>query len=223
LPDEEIPSCKECKEKMMMIVQIFVAELPDFIRSLFREDSQDSLLVLGVCPQCLGSYGYDIRLYKQEELDRLEYIPDVGEKWSSPEMFCSRVAFRRPNSPQSFDAIDRQRQWMAFCQVSSWVVSKMVPSPRIPQVKKLLKNDEMKPSQRLVIASHDINLEHNVIGKCHLGGWPRTCNGFDNFVLLLSLCESEATSLDWGNCGWAELWIGVGSHLGDFKFTWSDE
>jgi hypothetical protein len=64
-----------------------------------------------------------------------------------------------------------------------------------------------------------------VAAACYVAGWPRFCGDDqtpgDGWVLLLNLCESEIATLEWGDCGTAQLWVGVDEHEGEFRFTCS--
>jgi hypothetical protein len=101
----------------MMIVQLFIPSLPDFIQAQFPSQSRDGLLVLGVCPECLE---HSIRVYGGAELDSLVYHDDVGEQWLQPEFQYRRRFPWIPNSPPAFDGVDRRRQFMRFCLVGGW-------------------------------------------------------------------------------------------------------
>jgi hypothetical protein len=225
LPSESHRKCDLCDQPLMMIVQLYVPTLPDFIQSQFPPQSRDQLIVLGVCPQCLGSNGHYIASYSGDQLDRLVYHPDVGEKWKQREMRNRRRFPQIPNSPPVYDTTDDRRCSMDFCAVGGWVEADMVPNATVTKVRQQLEDAQIEVTERIFIAAHDINMENGLAAVAYLGGWPHFCGedqspGSD-FVLLLSLCESEAATLEWGNAGTAQIWMGVNSKAGAFKFTCS--
>jgi hypothetical protein len=225
LPGESVPKCPSCDQTMMMIVQLFVPSLPEFVQTQFPSQSRDGLLVLGVCPECLGSSGHSIRVYSGAELDSLVYHDDVGEQWSQPEFQYRRRFPRIPNSPPEFDEVDRRRQFMRFCLVGGWTETEMVPYASSTVVKQRLQEEHQQLSQRTFIAAHDMNMKSGLGATCYIGGWPRFCSDDqspgENFVLLFSLCESEAASLEWGDAGTAQIWMGINDRAGEFRFTCS--
>jgi hypothetical protein len=224
LPGEPVPQCSSCQQQLMMIAQLYLPSIPSYILESLPEDQRDKLLVLGVCPECMGSLGYDIRTYASSDLDALEYQDDVGEQWTHADMIYRRRFPRMLNSPQTYDAFDRQRQYMQLRLVSSWIDSEMVPYSSVASVRQKLEEENIPINQRIFIAAHDINLKHGVAATVYLGGWAHFCGGTDqtpgdDFVVLLNLSESEAASLEWGDAGTAQIWAGTGEHAGEFKFT----
>jgi hypothetical protein len=223
LPGEALPKCPSCDQQLMMIVQLYIPSLPAFVQESLPEDQRDKLLVLGVCPECMGSTGYDIRAYGPSDLDSLEYQDDVGEQWTRAEMIYRRRFPRMVNSPQVYDAFDRQRQYMQLRVVSNWTETEMVPYTSVASVREKLEEEQIPINQRIFIAAHDINLKAGVAATVYLGGWAHFCGPDqtpgDDFVVLLSLSESEAASLEWGDAGTAQIWAGTGEHAGEFKFT----
>jgi hypothetical protein len=225
LPAESSPACPRCDQPLMMVVQLYVPALPEFIRSQFPDDRRDQLIVVGVCPECLGSDGYRIAAYSGGDLDRLVYRDDVGEKWSRPPLLGLRRFPCIPNSPPVYDCVDERRQYMCFSGVDGWTETECVPDSSVAAVRKKLREEKFGPPERVLIASHDINMENGLAANCYVGGWPRFCgqdqSPGDDFVLLFSLCESEAATLEWGNSGTAQIWMGVAGKAGEFKFTCS--
>ena len=127
LKSEDCPKCNFCDQEMMMIVQLFIPSLPEFVQSHIREEDREKLLVLCVCPHCLGKHGYSIRLYGSDYLDQLVYHDDIGEEWSKPQYQFARGSSMVPSSPQSFTEFDQRRRWMRFSAVGDWTECDMVP------------------------------------------------------------------------------------------------
>ena len=225
LPTEDCPKCSSCDQPMMMIVQLFIPSLPDFIQSELSPADRTKLLVLSTCPQCLGLHDSSIRLYDETDLDNLVYHDDIGESWSKEDHQYARTVGPRFHSPHPFDAFDAQKRWMQFCAVDEWTVCDMVPYMSVEKVKQLMKEDGIEGGQRMTFAAHDFNIKSGVGATCYLGGWPRFCGPDltpgDDWVLLLSMSESEVASLEWGDAGVAHVWAGTGPNAGQFKFTLS--
>jgi hypothetical protein len=225
LPGESVPKCTVCNHQLMFIVQLYGPALPPTIQGILPQTHRDRLIVLGVCPECLGSSGYDIHVYGPADLDKLAYHDDIGEDWSRPELLYRRRFPRIPNSPPVYDEVDRKRQYMQLTNVTSWTEVDMAPFSSIPAVKQKLEDDHVPANQRLFIAAHDLNMKNGLAATVYGGGWPHFCGGDqtpgDEFGLLLSLCESEAATLEWGEAGTAQIWAGNGAHAGEFVFTCS--
>lgn len=224
LEDEVIPKCHVCDQFPMMVVQLYVPSLPEYIQDLFPENYKKSLLVLGVCPECLGSNWYHIRVYSEDELDKLVYHEDEGKNWAKPEYHERRNFPRIPFSPQPYDAYDEQRQYFHLCTIVDWKDTEMVPYTSLKTVQDLLKKEGIDNNNRYFLVAHGINMQNNVSGNSYLGGWPHFCNGDqtpESYKILLNICESEAATLGWGDCGTAQIWIGFGKNEGKFKFTCS--
>jgi hypothetical protein len=224
-PDESPPQCPTCGQTLMMIAQLYIPTLPEFIRSQLPAQFHDSLVVLSVCPECLGSAGYCVRSHASSALDALVYHDDIGSQWSTPEFQYRRRFPRFPNSPQPFDAVDSRRLSMSLSFVGGWIETEMVPHPSNSALREKLEAAGIPLNQRIYLAAHDINMRAGVAAVCYLGGWPRFCGDDqtpgDDWLLLLNLCESDMTTLEWGDCGTAQLWVGVNAHEGEFKFTCS--
>jgi hypothetical protein len=225
LPGEAAPKCPSCDQQLMMVVQVYIPSLPAFVQNALPQPQRDKLLVLGVCPECLGSTGYHIHVYGPADLDKLEYHDDIGENWSRPELLYRRRFPRIPNSPPNYDEVDRQRQFMRFALVGEWNETDMAPYTSVASVKQQLEEDHIPANQRIFIAAHDINMKNGLAATVYLGGWPHFCGQDqtpgDDYVVLLNICESEAATLEWGDAGTAQIWAGTGSHAGEFKFTCS--
>ncbi|OHT02771.1 hypothetical protein TRFO_30030 [Tritrichomonas foetus] len=224
LPNEEISLCNECHQFPMMVAQLYVPSLPDFIQVLFPSDFKNSLIVLSVCPSCLGSKCYNVKAYNESQLDDLEYHDDVGEKWSTPEFLNLRCFNFQPNSPQTYDLIDQKRQYFEFKTITNWNETMMAPYTSVGEVKSLLKKEKIEDNHRTFLAAHEINMKNEIAGNSYLGGWPCFCQEDqtpEGYKILLNLSESAAATLEWGNSGTAQLWIGVGGNSGKFKFTCS--
>ena len=225
LATEECPKCSSCDQSMMMIAQLFIPSLPEFVQSALAPEDRTKLLVLSVCPQCLGQHGSSIRLYSEDQLDSLVYHDDVGESWSKEDHQYARTVGRWFHSPHPFDAFEAQKRWMHFSAIDEWKVCDMVPYMSVEKVKQLLKEDGIEGGQRMTFAAHDFNIKSGVGATAYLGGWPRFCGPDltpgDDWTLLLSMLESEAASLEWGDSGVAHLWAGTGENSGKFKFTLS--
>lgn len=224
LDGESVPRCTVCDQFPMMAAQLYVPSLPAYVQELFPERERRSLLVLGICPECLGSHGYHIRSYAEDELDRLVYHADEGRDWARPEYHERRVFPRIPFSPQPYDAYDEQRQYFHHCTVVDWQDSEMVPYTSLRSVQELLKKEGIDNNNRYFLVAHSINMQNNVSGNTYLCGWPHFCDGDqtpEDFRILLNMCESEAATLGWGDCGTAQLWIGTGKNEGKYMFTCS--
>ena len=91
LPDETIQECPKCKQFPMMVAQLYVPSLPLYIQDIFPKSLKQSLIVLSICPSCLGSDYYCVRTYDESQLDSLVYHDDVGKKWSTPQYIMSRT------------------------------------------------------------------------------------------------------------------------------------
>jgi hypothetical protein len=225
LPNESVPKCLSCDQPLMMVIQLYLPSLPEFVRSQAPSQIQDSLIVLSVCPECLGSSGYRIDAHPSDVLDTLVYHEDVGPKWSEPEFQYRRRFVRFPNSPQPFDAVDQRRRKMELRVIGGWTETEMVPHLTNSELKEALEKAKMPVSSRISLAVHDINIRAGVAGNCYVGGWARFCGDDqtpgENWSLLCNLCESDMATLEWGDCGAAQVWIGVGENAGQFKFTCS--
>jgi hypothetical protein len=225
LPNTSPPKCPTCDQPLMMIVQLFVPTLPAFIQEQIPASLRDSLIVLAVCPECLGSSGYRIDVYDSDSLDDLVYHEDVGAQWSEPEFQYRRRFPRFPNSPQTFDAVDQRRQRMELRVVAGWTETEMVPHPSNAVLREKLEEANVELNSRVFLAVHDSHIRAGVAATCFVGGWPRFCGKDqtpgEDWVVLLNLCESEAATLEWGDCGTAQIWMGVGENAGQFKFTCS--
>lgn len=224
LENETIPECPKCHEIPMMVAQLYVPTLPDYIQRLFPESLQKSLVVLSVCPSCLGSEHYCIHTYDESQLDNLIYHDDVGEKWATPQYNMMRIFNFQPNSPQTYDAIDQQKQYLQFNAITGWKDTEMVPYASVDEVKNLMKGANIEPNNRVFLIAHEINMKNEISGNSYLGGWPHFCQEDQTpkgYQILLNLCESPAATLEWGNGGTAQLWIGINENEGKFKFTCS--
>jgi hypothetical protein len=224
-PADPHPKCDLCDQPMMMIVQLYVPTLPDFIQAHFPAQARDQLIVLGVCPECLGSGGYSIRAYGAAELDGLAYHDDIGEQWAQPDLQSRRRFPRVTNSPPAYDAVDQRRLYMNFSGVGGWTETEMVPDATVDSVRAKLAEAQVPINERIFIAAHDINMKNGIVANCYLGGWPHYCGEDqtpgDDYVLLLNISESENATLDWGDSGTAQIWMGVKGKAGEFKFTCS--
>jgi hypothetical protein len=224
-PGEPAPACGRCEQPLMMVVQLYVPALPGFVQAQVPAAARDSLIVVGVCPECLGAGGYCVRAYGAAELDALVYHDDVGEEWAQPARRSRRRFPRVANSPPAYDAADQRRLAMRFSGVGAWAETEMVPDASVDSVRAKLADARIPATERVFIAAHDINMRNGIAANCYLGGWPRFCGddqtpGSD-YVLLLSICESESATLAWGDAGTAQIWMGVRTKAGDFKFTCS--
>lgn len=222
LPSEKCPHCSVCDQDMMIVAQLYLPSLPDFVTEDLREEDRDKLMVISVCPQCLGTNGYCIKLYAAEELDTLVYHDDVGEAWSKPEMQFRRTINPIPNSPFTYDEFDMRKQVMAFTAVEEWKETEMVPYPCLDKVRELMRQDGIEPSQRMTFAAHEFNMNNSISAASYLGGWPKfygdDLTPGDDWKIFLTLTESEAATLEWGECGLAQIWVGIGKEAGNFKF-----
>jgi hypothetical protein len=203
-PNDSLPKCASCEQTMMMIIQLYIPSLPEFIKTQVPPEIQDSLLVLGVCPECLGSAGYRIDVHHSDVLDTLVYHEDVGPQWSTPEFQYRRRFPRVPNSPQPFDAVDQRRRWMDLRVIGGWNETEMVPHPSNAVLREALEQAKIPVNQRISLAVHDISIRAGVAASCYAGGWPRFC-GEDqtpgkNWIVLCNLCESDLATLEWGDC-----------------------
>ncbi|KAH0792843.1 hypothetical protein GPJ56_003253 [Histomonas meleagridis] len=224
LPNETIQKCPVCEQFPMMAVQLYIPSLPEFVQQYFQEADRKSLLVLGICPECLGSNGYQIKIYGEGELDKLVYHDDHGKIWASPEYHERRHFPRIPFSPQPYDSFDEQRQYFQFCTIESWKETEMVPYTSLKQIQELIKSEGIESSNRYFLIAHGINMQNNVSGNSYLAGWPHFCESDqtpDGYQILLNMCESEAATLGWGDCGTAQIWVGTGSNAGKYLFTCS--
>jgi hypothetical protein len=224
-PNASPPQCESCNQTMMMIAQLYIPSLPEFIQSQVPPSLQESLIVLAVCPECLGSSGYQIHIHENSILDNLVYHEDIGSQWSQPEFQYRRRFPRLPNSPQRFDAVDQRRQCMDLRVISGWTETEMVPHPSNSILKEKLEEAKIPMNQRIFLAAHDMNLRAGVAATCYVGGWPRFCGEDqtpgEDWVVLLNLCESDVATLEWGDCGTAQIWMGIREKEGEFKFTCS--
>lgn len=222
LPSEQCPHCSSCDENMMMIAQLYFPSLPDFITEELREEDRDKLLVISVCPRCLGTKEYNIKLYTPDELDSLVYHDDVGELWAKPEMQFRRLLNAIPNSPFTYDEFDMRKQVMSFSAIEEWKETEMVPYPSVDKIRDLMREDGIEPNQRMNFAAHEFNMKSCISAASYLGGWPKfygkDLTPGEDWKILLTLSESEGASLEWGDCGLAQIWMGTGSEAGNFKF-----
>ena len=224
LPNEEIPLCSSCKQFPMMALQLYVPSLPEFIIDLFPDDMKQSLVVLSICPSCLGSKGFNVRTYNDEQLDELVYHDDVGKEWSELPLIMQRSFNVGPNSPHTYSQFDMKKQYIQFASIQSWNDTMMAPYPSVDEVKKLMKANHIDTNNRSFLAAHSINMQNKISGCSYLGGWPCFCKKDltpEGYKILFNFCESEACSLEWGNGGTAQLWIGTDENSGKFKFTCS--
>lgn len=226
LPNEEIPGCSYClQDKLMMVVQLYINDLPEFIKSFFPLDKQDCLLVLGVCPQCMGSHGYHISTYYGDSIDQLEYSDDVGKEWSKESLNSSRCFPHMRASPFSvYDDSIARKQFFELNIIQEWIETEMVPYASNDCIKNLMSNDGIQPNQRMFLIANEINMRNNLTANIYLGGWPMFCEKDqtpENMKLLLNITESEAATLEWGNGGNAQIWMSTEENCGKFLFTCS--
>lgn len=223
LPSETCPHCSVCDQDMMMIAQLYLPSLPDFVTENLQEADREKLMVISVCPQCLGTHEYSIKLYSENELDNLVYHDDVGKAWGKPEMQYRRTINPMPNSPFTFDEFDLKKQVMSFAAVGEWKETEMVPYPCLDMVKELMREDGIEANQRMTFAAHEFNMNNSISAASYLGGWPKFYGSDltpgDHWKIFLTLNESEATTLEWGECGLAQIWVGIGEESGKFKFV----
>lgn len=222
LPDETIPECTHCHQFPMMVAQLYVPSLPHFIQDLFPESQRQSLIVLSICPSCLGFNGYNVNVYSEDQLDQLIYHDDVGQKWATPEMNMMRICNFRPGSPHSLDELDQQKQFLRLTTVTSWRDAEMAPYSSVKEVKDLMEKEKIESNQRMFLAAHDINIKNCIAGHSYVGGWPHFTGDDqtpEHYKILLNITESEEATLEWGNGGTAQLWIGTDENAGKFKFT----
>lgn len=225
LPTETIKECPNCHQFPMMVAQLYVPTLPGYIQDLFPESLKHSLVVLSICPSCLGSEHYNISTYNETQLNDLIYHDDIGKQWSTPQFIQMRSFNFQPNSPQTYDEIDQQRQYFQFNTITGWKDTEMVPYASVDEVKNLLKESKIDSnSNRVFLVAHEMNMKNEISANSYLGGWPHFCKEDqtpENYRILLNLCESPAATLEWGNGGTAQIWIGINENEGKFKFTCS--
>jgi hypothetical protein len=171
----------------------------------------------------MGRFGYKFSVYGPEELDRLIYEEDVGKLWSGTDYIGQREFPRIPDCQQAYETMYAERKFMRFCGISGWTETSCFPDLSTSSIRNIF-SEQFAIDERIILAVAELNIESRIFGNSYLGGWPRLCGNDANdithdFDLLLNISESEAASLEWGDTGSAQIWIGTGAHAKELRFT----
>ena len=224
LPEETFNVCPSCQTKdFLLVAQLYIPTLPDFIQQIFPEKYRQSLIVFGVCPRCLGYNGYRVRIYSDEQLDQLKYQPDIGPSFSTSLNYSSRVFPPIPQSPHPFDILDAQRCYIQPKTITDWKIVESAPNSTIQSIISLFKREGVN-IDHLFLDLADINIQTGALGHSLLGGWPHFAKKEDspeNYQLILNFTESPESTLAIGEGGAGQLWVKVENENIEFKYTCS--
>ena len=224
LPDETFDECPSCQTKdFLLVAQLYIPTLPEFIQQIFPEKYQQSLIVFGICPRCIGYKGYRVRIYSEEQLDKLHYQTDIGPSLATSSNYSSRFFPPVPQSPHPFDLLDAQRCYIQPKTINDWKIVENAPNSTIREIIQIFQSEGVD-NGHLFLDLADINIETGALGHSLLGGWPHFANSGDspeNYHLLFNLTESPESTLAIGEGGAGQLWVKVEDENLDFKYTCS--
>lgn len=201
LPDDGCTLCKECHCKCSMICQIYIKTTPEWFRSRFNPEYQDSLIVILYC----NSYFLNIeaRLYIGDQLDSLVYTEDV--------VYPGVVNYTF-NEPRI---------------VTGWKSGKMMPIMGNSILNEMSKSHSFH-YEELHEQFSRYNFVHGPSGGnlTYLGGWPEFVQSDstppDSF-LVMNLSQSCSSTAMWGDAGTAQVWMTnpIDGCLGDLITDWA--
>lgn len=224
LETEKHGECSYCgTNEFLLVAQLYIPTLPQYIQNLFPEKFQNSLIVFGICPRCIGHEGYIVRVYDENQLDNLIYHTDIGPEWATASNCSSRVFPPSPKSPHPFDKLDARRCYIEPHTVTEWKTIQNAPNSTIIDIQTIFEDEGFDPNH-LFLELAGINLETNALGHTLLGGWPHFAepsNLLPDFHLLLNISESLECSLGVGENGSGQLWVKASDDSLEFKYTCS--
>lgn len=193
LPEEGTARCHVCNTDNISCCQLYVPSLPQFIQDYFPADKRDGLLVLSLCPECLGMDGYRCSYYQDDVLDKLVY---AYIKNSDYDGFEPRI-------------------------VESWSETKCFPNISVDIYSTLLtsKFGDYDYDASDELNKENNNPSGTYLGGWP--EFVQSDETPDGMTLLLEMEESEAATLMWGDAGTAQLWMSTGEDFGSFKLTWA--
>ena len=190
LPNEEIPTCQECGQKMEVVAQIYVPSLPDFAKNVFPEALKQSLIVLFVCTEDLpfGDWQMVSRVYSQDQIKNLIYDEPKEDAKIESALF------------QNYEMLDTYNDTSNdYLEVMGEV-------------------DDLAMEELMRKVRDEIRTSKCYFGGFPYYQQGEETPG-DNFTLLLNIENDENFSMMWGDGGNAQIWVN-NENPEEFHLTW---